>query len=1005
MENIRFEIHPHNGYLNTDFIISNDSQESVMILDEHLGIIHPLVNLRAGEKVQKKLAAGKHKLFTEGRSIHEELVTVQDAIKLGGGRGTGAYTSTISPWVLIKMTDRMYFHNNETGAEYVEINLVPDEVQYLSKDYLLFHSKRSGYSVYSIPASCIIMSSDEQPVFCNDVCSILKSSTNEVAFFNIICYDGRLLKFNVEDCKINSEAEELYCIGINKIQIFSLATLSQVGEIMSSLPVVTVIDQGFYIGRNPKYVSSPFSIFDLHCGKNEKVGEIPIFGDLIKIGCAELIPKEEFEQANEVYNNLCNSISASSRSLLSFHFKEVTQFNCIKGELFYRINECELTGNGIRETSSYICKANSGDKIAIDKSSTVHEFGSMLCVDNYSKKKFISSEGTLLDFGETTLIKAGREIVMETSFSDGSNKIVSENGAILFSGAYESTVKLMGSYQDSNILAEYGFISIKGVSGHYTLLNLFDNSIKCSDIISYYKCGGRLLMQDASRIIYALTREGKIKELPKELNNYNIVLSISDDADCIIAGQKDRFGNVLAIDEYLWDKTDGAYSQKSILNKIFDASIYKNVLFSGDGKHIVYSDSEGAFSCMDLNDGSVQCFDNEKFVQHFNGYRSEIVFAGNSSAKPRVIDPITGQYLDALELSEYKFCSPNGDLFMEKPELDKCAVDGVGNIDYHDLRTNSGVSVKEYNEITSAYNIPPIKESDEDMISKRISFMKAYPSLFTSAVNKKIAGVKRWKDITVSESDIRCYTVPCEAPQSRKEINEAILYFVRFTDDFSQYVIKRTEYLVVKNRLSGHSTRITIGTPLWFLNYVSFSFDSKYIAIAGRYPDNTFDPQSGQSIGGLFLLFDINNNSIIVTSTDTNAVWVSAFTKKGLIAYYDSTPRTFLRNVKDLDPIEIRGRNFLTFSPSGKYFALSEQGYIRSGNSQNRQWGHQPSTSVYLRSADDPGKEICSYNDHGSGIANTGTRTVSMVAFSHDDKHLLSVSDDGVVVIRNLHLC
>ena len=46
-------------------------------------------------------------------------------------------------------------------------------------------------------------------------------------------------------------------------------------------------------------------------------------------------------------------------------------------------------------------------------------------------------------------------------------------------------------------------------------------------------------------------------------------------------------------------------------------------------------------------------------------------------------------------------------------------------------------------------------------------------------------------------------------------------------------------------------------------------------------------------------------------------------------------------------------------------------------------------------------------NDHGdkiTGVLTKRQKTVAMVAFSPDDKKLMSVSDDGVIVIRNLHL-
>ena len=50
---------------------------------------------------------------------------------------------------------------------------------------------------------------------------------------------------------------------------------------------------------------------------------------------------------------------------------------------------------------------------------------------------------------------------------------------------------------------------------------------------------------------------------------------------------------------------------------------------------------------------------------------------------------------------------------------------------------------------------------------------------------------------------------------------------------------------------------------------------------------------------------------------------------------------------------------------------------------------------------------MAQYNDHGDkirGVMTKKARTIAMVAFSPDDTRLLSISDDGVIVIRNLHL-
>ena len=104
----------------------------------------------------------------------------------------------------------------------------------------------------------------------------------------------------------------------------------------------------------------------------------------------------------------------------------------------------------------------------------------------------------------------------------------------------------------------------------------------------------------------------------------------------------------------------------------------------------------------------------------------------------------------------------------------------------------------------------------------------------------------------------------------------------------------------------------------------------------------------------------------------------------------------------------IKGYNFLTFSPDGMYFALSQQGYISkydiNGNVRDN-WGHQPSSLVDIRSVLSQENTLIEFSDLGdSGISETSRRdSVASVSFSNNNKRLMMVGNDGVVIIRNLH--
>ena len=194
--------------------------------------------------------------------------------------------------------------------------------------------------------------------------------------------------------------------------------------------------------------------------------------------------------------------------------------------------------------------------------------------------------------------------------------------------------------------------------------------------------------------------------------------------------------------------------------------------------------------------------------------------------------------------------------------------------------------------------------------------------------------------------------------------------------------------------------RIPLGDPLSYINYVSFSYDSRYLALAGY---RNFSH-------GLFLVYDLETKQTLYREQSPRAVWTTAFSVKGAVAGYSSNPITYLSyNPAEYNNIEkIDYRNFLTFSPDGNYFALSNQGYISkydiNGN-ERAVWGHQPSSTVYIR-AILHNEDLYEFNDLADkGIAGVGeNNSVASVSFSYDNSKLMMVGDDGVIIIRNLNL-
>ena len=371
--------------------------------------------------------------------------------------------------------------------------------------------------------------------------------------------------------------------------------------------------------------------------------------------------------------------------------------------------------------------------------------------------------------------------------------------------------------------------------------------------------------------------------------------------------------------------------------------------------------------------------------------------------QPRVIDPVSGQLIAPSAFENYVFYSPDGSCHVGTKSEGKMS--SISNIEYKHIFENRYISSQEYWEY-SKLNIPPVTNASDKVQEARLQLMLDHPSWF----------VNRFKNITTNT--ILNYASGKDGidEHDRKKLDLYVKHAYQFTDAF----ISSNEYIMLYSSYSSAPRKVDLGIPLWYINYISFSYNGKMMALAGRYPNNTVvdDGEQKRQLSGLFLLYDIEEDRIVYKRTDTYAVWVTAFNKDGLVAFYDSKPNTYIlessnpdspaidnnsEKIKDIGCIA--GRNFLCFSPSGKYVAMSDQGYV-CYSSDISSWGHQPSTNVYIRGCKNLNKDIAHYNDHGDNISGIAVRqqTVSMVAFSTDDSKLLSVSNDGVIVVRNLHL-
>ena len=435
-------------------------------------------------------------------------------------------------------------------------------------------------------------------------------------------------------------------------------------------------------------------------------------------------------------------------------------------------------------------------------------------------------------------------------------------------------------------------------------------------------------------------------------------------------------------------------TKQRILQDSFDKSHYASAYFTSDGNNVLLRVSNTEAQLFGFSKLSTEPFEVEGFTlarnEGYNGYKPEVSIL--DGRKPVWRDPITLDLISEKEMSNHIFRSPDGKYIADTQ---------MKTVIYNRL-TKSEINLNDLNDLKVKYNwnTNTTKEEKEAIIERRKSLAKRsnrydlfgkiidlYNRSFSQIEDEKEREEKRNK---VIENNIECYLT--------KE------------SDFVSLIVDKLGYVCYhKNDDGAEEKRVLIGRNVYFLNYVSFSYDSNYLSFAAKMREDDFR----FSQEGVFEIYDLENEEVVNRTERFGnhqlwAVWMSMFSKTGDVAFYDSYANAYLvrKSGKYNITEEAPGKSLLCFSPSGRYIACSDQNYIDYTHHPNENWGHQPSGNVFIHSIDNFGECLEQYNDMGDGVSGVamGAGNVSSAAFSQDETKLLMVGNDGVVVVRNLKM-
>ena len=979
-----FSIYPHHGYLNTGIYISCLSSERNISItcrhDDGQDSHEELYSLDSFGRLVF-LPAGKHTFFCRLESGEEqtEEIIIEDAIKLGGGKLVGGCLSGKSNWCVIKMTDRLYFHNISSGEEYFEMSVVPDKMRFLNEHTLLFFSKGSGYSIYSFNSRRIENQFDCEPIFQDGTRIVLQEDKESVVIIDIANPDYPKTVLKGFNFKVSQDEAILYYHTGSEVITYDLHSNGEIHRVKIVGEFISVLSSGHYLSRVSTFGDN-WQI-RLYSAQNNKVVCYPKARYSI-VSCLDYI-YEDVEELKSKFNDFCNTLSDSQKRAVYLNYSTFDDFNVVGNTVYYTVSEHSVGCSG-EDTVKVLQNSSNETKVGLKKTSVKFLDGTL--VTDTSGKIEVYRDGTVVKSIEGKVV--GKYLISDENpqslkYIDG--RLIAK-GELLFNLKARTASSWSSTYLNLLDLDCY----IKNIDGKSFLFRVGNGkALGTVTVESAVLFDGILILSDSDKKQFLAITNNSVTIID-ESTRANLK-TISDDLSKVLIYDSQTFK--------LLDTRNGS-QPTPILTSIYDSTSYNEALFAADDKCIILSDKHNQFYFHNLASGERTEFDPGIFVKHINGYRPLLDL---KPRQPRVIDPVSGQLIAPSAFENYVFYSPDGSCHVGTKSEGKMS--SISNIEYKHIFENRYISSQEYWEY-SKLNIPPVTNASDKVQEARLQLMLDHPSWF----------VNRFKNITANT--ILNYASGKDGidEHDRKKLDLYVKYAYQFTDAF----ISSNEYIMLYSSYSSAPRKVDLGIPLWYINYISFSYNGKMMALAGRYPNNTVvdDGEQKRQLSGLFLLYDIEEDRIVYKRTDTYAVWVTAFNKDGLVAFYDSKPNTYIlessnpdspaidnnsEKIKDIGCIA--GRNFLCFSPSGKYVAMSEQGYV-CYSSDISSWGHQPSTNVYIRGCKNLNKDIAHYNDHGDNISGIAVRqqTVSMVAFSTDDSKLLSVSNDGVIVVRNLHL-
>ncbi len=952
-----FQVHPHWGYLNSDIRIINGRDEQLVLKDTTDGKDYVIP---AASSIAVRLTAGEHRFTAVGQESTVETVVIEDAIKLGGSREKKSYVFEGTPWILMVMLDRTYLFNRDTKEQYLEHGIAPDNIKFLNQDYLLFITEKDN-SIFSLNNLSIektlgdvsfLYSNDHYAVFC---------SGNNIILYSLDGTPGdHQISLDCDDYALDETEQKLYYHIRGKKRDVSVKKLDNTTD----KPLTVSLNGPFicFVGHHSTVYGSSPQVLNIH--NNSTNTEAILYNAPIPVSSINGKSIWLNDAAEALLTNTVNN-SFTACAELTVHERGNRWFMTEKSTY-------SLKNQGkISRIESYCLRFSNDKKTYLESRLplTIKNGKQLDCVNKTSGEGILIFDDAIKDFFGTPIVSPCGYILISKTFSDSSRTLEDP-----LNPAYKHSYN---ESQEEDLYKKIGMIKERrtdetddGERFHFH--DIERGRLYAGDYYDELNIQGYFrLFGKGGDYIHSLC--GHVRRMPSIKDR---LIAVSEECNYSIVRSEDG----IKVLEY--NTREKTWIGTALERMDIDDSFYSKAVFCADGENIIYQKKGNEYYLRRLGSDEETRFELQGTVirRNFNGYIPYMNI--DSHRRPVYVDPVSLTRIDYPAAGQFTFQSIDG------------SIQHIAHNDvkYYSFEKNCYVAEEEYKRY--------VEEFDYDTFSP--ACVKINDSQYDTKKKKREAFFRdneHWmrQRLRDSASVEETFFFP---------IGGDIALYERYLKKMSicDEVLFRKDYYVKEN-VNGEIVEILLPERLRYLNYISYSYDNRYIIISGKFPED-----SGHS--GLALVYDLIERKEVYKKTSTKAVWLGAFSKTGMVAYYDSTPLSFVSDdaAHQTAYQMILGRSFLSFSPSGKYIALSCQGYIPY-SSGNLNWGHQPSRDVYIVKSDAPQKEIAHYFDHGEEIEGSSVKdrdrsnlSVASATFSVDDKKLMTVSKDGVVVVRNLHL-